>query len=1079
MTIMDPIREEDKDNCSKISLDQESSLPVTELLRQYPALQANGIDHGLNDADVTSLRAVYGLNELEKEDPSTLWELILEQFDDTLVKILLVAAMVSFGLAVLEGREKGTDGGADDHDMGLTAYVEPLVILIILILNAIVGVWQESNATAALEALKELQSEHARVLRNGKMQTVNSSELVPGDIVEVRVGDRVPADIRVLHLTTTQLRVDQAQLTGESQSVNKDVDIPTCQENVIQSRTNMLFATTVVVNGIGRGMVCQTGMATEIGKIQQAVQDAGAEEESTPLKKKLDEFGDLLSYVIGVICLLVWIINYQHFFDPVHGGVINGCIYYFKIAVALAVAAIPEGLPTVITTCLALGTRKMAAKNAIVRKLPSVETLGCTSVICSDKTGTLTTNEMSAVEFKLPSASAHQDMQTYNVSGITYAPEGTIEPRIGDVSKNAQVKQLCTIASLCNASSLEYDKEHSKYIRVGEPTEAALKVLVEKLGHPEGSGKQGAIDIGRQTNPFNHAHAVNDVYASQYKVWSTLEFSRDRKSMSVLVKGDDAACNQLFVKGAPEGMVERCSHILLQDGSVAVLDAAGKAKILAQIDEMAARALRCLALAYKHCNDSPLGDFDGTRDHAAKAILSRPPSTFNEIESNMIFTGLVGIIDPPRNEILPMVETCRIAGIRVIMITGDNQLTANAIAVKVGILPEGFDPSRSMTGSQFFSLPVTKQRQILDQEGDTTSGLVFSRTEPKHKQQLVSLLKQRGDVVAMTGDGVNDAPALKQADIGIAMGITGTEVAKEAADMILADDNFATIVSAVEEGRSIYNNMQAFIRYLISSNIGEVAAIFFTAALGLPEGLIPVQLLWVNLVTDGPPATALGFNPADADIMRRLPRRADDALITPWVFFRYMVVGIYVGFACVAVFAYWYMYHDPSDGTGDGHTLLTWYQLTHWQNCYEWGSDFEVADFDGWDLQTDPCRYFTDGKETAMTLSLSVLVAIEMFNALNALSEDGSLLSMPPWSNPYLIVAMFVSFGMHFLILYVEPLAKIFSVAPLDWNEWKLVLAFSLPVILIDEVLKFAGRKLHDAELKKRLAKSSSSKKLQ
>ncbi|KAI9909299.1 hypothetical protein PsorP6_014894 [Peronosclerospora sorghi] len=1015
------------------------------------------MDRGLSATDVEQRRAMHGYNELEKEESTPLWKLVLEQFDDALVKILLGAAIVSFLLAVVD--ESGEEG--------IGAYVEPLVILVILVLNAIVGVWQESNAEAALEALKDLQSEHARVLRDGKMMTVPARELVPGDVVEIRVGDKVPADLRLLSMKTTAIRVEQAQMTGESTSVNKTIDaLPKHTENIIQAKTNMLFAATVVVNGLGTGIVTQIGMKTEIGKIQQSVQDASSEDEGTPLSKKLDEFGELLSKVIAVICLVVWVINYKNFFDPIYGSVIKGCIYYFKIAVALAVAAIPEGLPAVITTCLALGTRKMAKKNAIVRKLPSVETLGCTTVICSDKTGTLTTNEMSCVTFSHLGAS-ETDLMTYDVDGHTYAPIGKITG--APMSQFKAVMSLATVCSLCNESAIEY--RDGKYVRVGEPTEAALKVLVEKIGFPFDSRKQAEMDSLRTSDPGQAVQFCNTYLEQQNKKLAVLEFSRDRKSMSVLCARSGASSqratrsssshqNILLVKGAPEGLLERCTHVELGDGSVVPLTDSGRQLLLTQVSSLARKSLRCLALAKKE-DLGELGAYDGDRHHPAHKMLEKTEN-FASIESGLTFIGLASMLDPPRPEVGPMIEMCHTAGIRVICITGDNKLTAESICHKIGIFNSGDDLSqRSFTGAEFFALSIEKRNEYLS----NGLGMVFSRTEPKHKQLLVKMLKQLGEVTAMTGDGVNDAPALKQADIGIAMGITGTEVAKEASDMVLADDNFATIVAAVEEGRAIYNNMQAFIRYLISSNIGEVAAIFLTAALGLPEGLIPVQLLWVNLVTDGPPATALGFNPPDVDIMRKPPRRSDDALITGWVFLRYMIVGIYVGFACVGIFAYWYMYYEAS---GDGHTLITYEQLTHWTKCHEW-ENFTVNNFDGMDFSSDPCRYFTDGKKTASTLSLSVLVAIEMFNALNALSEDGSLLTMPPWSNPYLMIAMVVSFVMHFVILYVDVLASTFSVIPLDFKEWMMVLAFSLPVILIDEVLKFVGRRLHARELEQRM----------
>eukprot|EP00992_Anisonema_acinus_P015227 TRINITY_DN9670_c0_g1_i1.p1 TRINITY_DN9670_c0_g1~~TRINITY_DN9670_c0_g1_i1.p1 ORF type:complete len:1011 (-),score=260.37 TRINITY_DN9670_c0_g1_i1:115-3147(-) len=976
---------------------------------------------GLSSVQVAVQRDAFGLNELEQEEKTPLWQLVLDQFKDKLVLILLGSALLSFVLAFFEEGD-------------ITAFVEPFVILLILIINAIVGVWQEHNAENALEALKQLQSTHARVFRNGEfVHDLDARELVPGDIVDIRVGDKVPADCRVLRLKTTTFRTDEGSLTGESATVQKHSD-PVSEQAKIQDKKNMIFAGTTVSGGNCLAIVINTGMKTEIGIIQKDVQAAKEDEEKTPLGQKLDAFGDTLANIIGIICLLVWGMNYKQFFDPIHGSVIKGMIYYLKIAVALGVAAIPEGLPAVITLCLALGTRKMVKRNAIVRKLPSVETLGCCTVICSDKTGTLTTNQMTAVA--MVHIGAEGQLVESAVEGNSYAPEGKVLG-LTVTSADQGLHDYARTAAICNEAEITY--KVGSYERVGEPTEAALKVLVEKLGVPG------------QPRPADRAlacRAANAFWEQDVRRVATLEFSRDRKSMSVLTqRGSDTV---LYCKGAPESVLRRCTAVRRQDGTTVPLASAERAAILQHVDSMARRPLRCLALAIRD-DMGDLAGYDGP-GHPAHAKLANPDA-FDKVETDMTFVGLVGIKDPARPEVAPAIQSCNTAGVRVIMITGDNKETAEAIARDIGIFGTDEPIARkSFTGAEFFAKPVEERQQLLMEGGGSR---VFSRTEPRDKQALVKMLRELGEVPAMTGDGVNDAPALKQSAIGVAMGIAGTEVAKEASDMVLADDNFATIVYAIEEGRSIYSNMKAFIRYLISSNIGEVASIFLTALLGMPEGLIPVQLLWVNLVTDGPPATALGFNPADPDVMRNPPRRSDDMLISPWVFFRYMVIGIYVGIATVGIFAYWYLF----DYAGDGHTTVTFDQLTHWTHCPHW-TDFHVSSFQGVDYSANPCRYFQEGKQTASTLSLSVLVTIEMFNALNALSEDGSLLVMPPWCNPYLLLAMTFSFGLHFVILYVPVLAKIFSIVPLSLADWKMVLLFSFPVILIDEVLKMVGRQL-------------------
>lgn len=1010
---------------------------------------------GLSSREAAARLRAHGPNELAEHPGPTLLQLVAQQFDDTLVRILLAAAAVSFALAL------SSSAGA----VTLSAFVEPLVIFLILVVNAAVGVWQETNAEKALEALREIQSDHAAVLRDGDwLPSLPARDLVPGDIVQLRVGDKVPADMRVLRLVTSTLRVEQGSLTGETASVNKTAHQVPHDDADIQAKECMVFAGTTVVNGSAICLVVHTGMATEIGKIHAQIHEAAQEDDDTPLKKKLNEFGEALTKIIGVICALVWLINVKYFLTFELDGWMprnirfsfEKCTYYFEIAVALAVAAIPEGLPAVITTCLALGTRKMAAKNALVRKLPSVETLGCTTVICSDKTGTLTTNQMSVAKL-VAIGDAEGKVRSFKVDGTTYDPR---DGRIHDWPAgrmDANLQTIAKISAVCNDASVAHSSH--QYTATGMPTEAALKVLVEKMGIPEGMN-------GLSLDP-SETLGCCQWWSNVAKRIATLEFDRTRKSMGVIVKSKSGR-NALLVKGAVENLLERSSHIQLQDGSVVPLDEKSRKAILENLHEMSIKALRCLGFAYKE-DLAEFASYDGENHPAHKLLLD--PVNYAAIETNLIFTGLAGLRDPPREEVFDAIEDCRAAGIRVMVITGDNKETAEAICREIGVFSHDEDITlKSLTGKEFMALEDKKT--LLRRKG----GLLFSRAEPRHKQEIVRLLKEDGEVVAMTGDGVNDAPALKLADIGVAMGITGTEVAKEASDMVLADDNFSTIVAAVGEGRSIYNNMKAFIRYMISSNIGEVASIFLTSALGIPEGLIPVQLLWVNLVTDGPPATALGFNPPDKDIMKKPPRKSDDSLITPWILFRYLVIGLYVGIATVGIFVIWYTHGSfmGIDLTGDGHTLVSYSQLSNWGQCSTW-NNFTVTPFTAgartFTFDDNPCEYFHGGKVKATTLSLSVLVAIEMFNSLNALSEDTSLLRMPPWVNPWLLLAMSVSFGLHFLILYVPFLAQVFGIVPLSLNEWLLVLLVALPVVLIDEVLKFVGRCTSSSGPKRRTRK--------
>lgn len=759
----------------------------------------------------------------------------------------------------------------------------------ILILNAVVGVTQESSAEKAIAALQEYSANEATVVRNGKVQRVKAEDLVPGDVIHIAVGDRVPADCRLLSIHSNSFRVDQAILTGESESVGKDTKIVKDRQAVKQDQVNMLFSGTTVVTGHATALVVLTGGSTAIGDIHDSITSQISE--PTPLKQKLNDFGDMLAKVITVICVLVWLINIEHFNDPSFGGSwTKGAIYYLKIAVSLGVAAIPEGLAVVITTCLALGTRKMAQKNAVVRSLPSVETLGSCSVICSDKTGTLTTNQMS-VEKIVYVNSLGTGLEEIDVEGTTFAPEGKLS-RNGKIVENvaassSTVAQLAEVSALCNAADLSYDAKSGAFSNIGEPTEAALRALVEKIGTPDPAVNKKLFSLPAS----ERLHAASAHYESKLPLQATYEFSRDRKSMSVLVgKGTE---QKLLVKGAPESILERCSYVLQGPEGSRVSLTKSHAKLLSEeVVEYGNRGLRVMAIA-------------SVNDVSGNALLKKASTTedYAKLEQNMTLIGLIGMLDPPRPEVADSIKKCRQAGIRVIVITGDNPNTAESICRQIGVFGPNEDlTGKSYTGREFDSLSEAEQIKAVQ------NASLFSRTEPSHKSKLVDLLQSMNHVVAMTGDGVNDAPALKKADIGVAMG-TGTDVAKLAADMVLADDNFATITVAVEEGRSIYSNTQQFIRYLISSNIGEVVSIFLTAALGMPEALVPVQLLWVNLVTDGLPATALSFNPADHDVMRRPPRRRDEALVGGWLLFRYLVIGTFVGAATVFGYVWWFLYN--------------------------------------------------------------------------------------------------------------------------------------------------------------------------
>lgn len=983
---------------------------------------------GLSLQEVRARHQVFGFNEFHEHAKESIWEKILEQLTDPMVKLLLIAAVISFIISNFTSEDKS--------DGDLPVWIEPLVIFLIIVANALIGIYQDYKAEKSVESLRSLSSTKCLVFRNGDWLEIDSRELVPGDILKLRVGNVVPADCRLLRVLASDVRVNESILTGEAGEISKTLE-PLEGILEITQRNNMLYSGTTFIFGQCIAAVVRTGEYTELGTIKREVEEAvkDTKEDVSPLKQQLNEFGDFLAKAIGVICLIIWLISFPKFFDKVHGGFVLGALYYFKQAVALGVAAIPEGLPAVITTCLSLGTKRMVKRKALVVKLSKVETLGCTTVICSDKTGTLTRNEMFASNFHV--FDSHGVLRKSIVKGQGYNPTGDI---FFDSSLNQQGPNIKLFALNCllNTESKLIVKDGA-FSCIGLPTEGALMCLGKKI---------------QTKTTFSEA---------DYEPLYTVSFTSTRKMMSVLFKNTRTKSNLLLLKGGAEVIVEKCSHYINNKGEKKAFDEKEKEFLLNEITKIASEGYRVLGLGYKDGEDlGILYQLNSADDIMNPAFMYlKDTNNYNSVEQNSVFLGFVAISDPVRPEVKHAIEIARRAGIAVFMITGDIPQTALAIAKELHMVPKSmptYDDSLPFnhedrliyTPKEFNQLSKVEKNVLFSNAVRSNRCLIFARTTPKHKRSIVKTLTQLGEIVAMTGDGVNDAPALKQASIGIAMGLVGTEVAREASDLILLDDNFATIVSAIEEGRSIYANMKAFIRYMISSNIGEVVSIFLSCILGIPEGFNSIQLLWVNLVTDGLPATALSFNPPDTNIMLNSPRKKTDKIVNQWTFIRYVIIGTYVGIATVGIFIVYYLWYPSASMP---HSLVSFWELRNWTKCNEW----TTASFIGY--EANPCDYFIAGKRKASTLSLTVLVIIEMFNSLNALSENASLAEIGTFSNPWLLQAIAVSVFLHCLIIYVPSLNTVFGTTSLDVYDWLLVIAFSFPVVIIEEILKSFSRR--------------------